>query len=627
MNNQISTAVIVAAGFGSRLKEKTKFIPKGFIEIEGISLIERSLNNLIQSGIKRVLIGTGHLQEQYQELAKKYPFITCIHSENYANTSSMETLYVMRDHIQEDFILLESDLLYQPQALEYVVNSPDTVLASGKTYSNDEVYIQAIDNYLLENMSKDASQLSSIYGELVGITAISNHSYKLMCDYYANQDNKKIDYEYVLVGITPQKDLKVKKIENLAWCEIDDANHLDRATDLIYPRIKAKSMHIKRNILLNPGPATTTDTVKMAQIVPDICPRETEFGDLMEYVSKELTSIVASPETHTTVLFGGSGTAAVEALLTSVVPHDKSVLIVNNGSYGKRMCQIAQRYKMNYIEFNSSAIEPIDLDKLEAYIAAHNNSTKIEEHDNIGDGNDNGNKKFAISHIAVIHNETTTGLLNDLDDLGEIAKNHGLDLIVDAMSSYAAIPIDMVKQNIAYLTASSNKNIQGMAGVGFVIASTEKLDSLANIEPRTFYLSLFEQYQNFIKTHQMRFTPPVQTLYALKQAVIEAKAEGIANRYQRYSDSWELLITELKAMGLSYLVEDAHHSKIITSIHLPDGIDFNHMHDYFYDLGITIYPGKVDEFNTFRISNIGQIYKEDMARFIDLLKVYLKKPL
>jgi len=310
---------------------------------------------------------------------------------------------------------------------------------------------------------------------------------------------------------------------------------------------------------------------------------------------------VANSDEYTTTLFGGSGTAVVEAALTSVVPHDKKVLIVNNGAYGKRMCQIAKTCDMNFIEYQSSPIEPIDMQKLE---------------DTIKNSKD-------ISHLAVVHNETTTGLLNNLDEIGELAKKYNIELIVDAMSSYAAIPIDMKKQNISYLCASSNKNIQGMAGVGFVISNIEDLEKTKEINPRNFYLNLYAQYQNFIKSHQMRFTPPVQTLYALKQAIVEAKEEGIENRDKRYSKSWETLTNSLKEMGLKYLVDDEHHSKIITSIFIPDGVDFNDMHDYFYERGFTIYPGKVEEFNTFRVANIGEIDYRDIERFLELLKGYL----
>jgi len=394
----------------------------------------------------------------------------------------------------------------------------------------------------------------------------------------------------------------------------DNSNEISEDKLLIFPRTKgisstkirervmlAYAQKKSQNILLNPGPATTTPTVKLAQVVDDICPREKEFGDLMEWVSNELTSIVANNDEYTTTLFGGSGTAVVEAALTSVVPHDKKVLIVNNGAYGKRMCQIAKTYDMDFIEYQSSPIEPIDMQKLEDTIK----------------------KDKDISHLAVVHNETTTGLLNNLDQIGELAKKYNIKLMVDAMSSYAAIPIDMKKQNISYLCASSNKNIQGMAGVGFVISNIEDLEKTKKINPRNFYLSLYAQYQNFIKSHQMRFTPPVQTLYALKQAIVEAKEEGIENRYKRYSKSWETLTNNLKEMGLKYLVDDKYHSKIITSIFIPKGIDFNQMHDYFYERGFTIYPGKVEEFNTFRVANIGEIDYRDIERFLELLKGYL----
>ncbi|BCD62070.1 2-aminoethylphosphonate-pyruvate transaminase [Nitratiruptor sp. YY08-26] len=601
----IKTAVILAAGLGSRLKDKTKTKPKGFLEIEGISLIKRCIHNLLECGIEKIYIGTGYLSEFYDELAKGYSQIETIKSDKYKTTSSMYTLYNMKDKIKEDFLLLESDLLYEKRALTSLINDDrkDIVLASGNTNSNDEVYIEVDENCNLINMSKNKEDLNFIYGELVGISKISINRYKDICRIFDSCDNQKIDYEYILVESSKEKPIFVKKIDDLIWCEIDDENHLKRAINKIYPKIKAKSLSIKRNILLNPGPATTTDTVKVSQVVPDICPREEEFGQVMEEISNELTSIVADTDNYTTVLFGGSGTAAVEAILTSIIADDKSVLIVNNGAYGKRMCQIADRYNLNYIEFKSSPIEPINLNLLEK---------EIKKCDN-------------LSHLAVVHNETTTGLLNNIDEIGRLAKKYNLELIVDAMSSFAAIPINMEKQNISYLAASSNKNIQGIAGIGFVIAKKSSLEKLKNVTPKTFYLSLYEQYEYFRKTKQMRFTPPVQTLYALRQAIIEAKEEGIENRYKRYSKSWETLIEGLKKLGLKYLVEDKYQSKIITSIFIPDGVDFNDMHDYFYERGFTIYPGKVSEFNTFRIANIGDIDYRDIENFLILLRVYLNK--
>jgi 2-aminoethylphosphonate-pyruvate transaminase len=361
---------------------------------------------------------------------------------------------------------------------------------------------------------------------------------------------------------------------------------------------------VKRNVLLSPGPATTTDTVKYAQVVPDICPREEEFGQLMEYVCTELTQIVAHCDRYTAVLFGGSGTAAVESILSSVVDKDV-IIIVNNGAYGKRMCEIATAYGLNFVEFISPPGEAIDLSALDN-VLIHSPQT--------------------VTHLAVVHHETTTGLLNDICSIGRLCKLHNANLIVDAISSYGAIPIDMETMNIGYLAASSNKNLQGMPGVAFVIADKSKLANLKSVTPKNYYLNLFAQYQFFAKTSQMRFTPPVQTLYALKQAIEELKLEGVEERYARYTKSWETLIAGVTRLGLKHYVNEENHSKIVTTLIEPDcaGYDFQEMHDYLYSRGFTIYPGKLESLNTFRIANIGDINYLDIEAYLELLEQYLK---
>ena len=369
-------------------------------------------------------------------------------------------------------------------------------------------------------------------------------------------------------------------------------------------------MEIKRNILLNPGPATTSDTVKLAQVVPDICPREKEFGDVMEFVSKEITNFVGSNDKYTTILFGGSGTASVEAMLSSVVD-DRTILIINNGAYGRRMCEIAEVYNLNYIELKSSPIEKINLNELEEIIKKHNlESVRFD--------------KTPISYIAVIHHETTTGILNDIKAIGSICEKYEIDMIVDAMSSFAGIPINMDEMNIKYLASSSNKCIQGMAGVSFVIANKESLEKTKNIKPRNLYLNVYKQYLYFKDNYQMRFTPPVQVLYALKQAIIEAKEETIEKRYERYKECCKILWDGLDKLKLRKLVNEKASSMLLTSIVEPqiEGYSFDDLHDYLYNKGFTIYPGKVCSENTFRIANIGQIYPENMNKFIEILEEY-----
>lgn len=360
---------------------------------------------------------------------------------------------------------------------------------------------------------------------------------------------------------------------------------------------------IKRNILLNPGPATTTDRVKYAQVVPDICPREEEFGRLMKDVSHQLTCVVGDHALYTTILFSGSGTAAVESILSSVIDQDL-VVIINNGKYGKRMCEMAEAYQLNFLEYQSSPHTAIDMNSLEAFIQ---------------------NVEKKISHLAVVHNETTTGLLNNIELLGKMCKQYNIEMIVDAMSSFAAIPIQMAEMNISYLAASSNKNLQGMAGISFVIADRTKLETIKNITPRNHYLNLYKQYQHFSESNQMRFTPPVQTIYALHQAIKELETEGISARYERYSQSWYCLIQGITRLGLTHLVDEKDHSKIVTSIIEPEceKYNFQEMHDFFYNQGFTIYPGKLENMPTFRVANIGDITYKDIEAFLQLLEDYL----
>ena len=239
----VKTAVILAAGLGSRLKDRTTDMPKGFINIGGKTLIGQSVSKLIKAGITKIVIGTGHASGYYEKFARNYPgVISCIKNEQYRETGSMFTLFNLRNTIQTDFLLLESDLLYDQFGLEVLLKltEPDVILASGRTNSNDEVFIEAAPNGNLIQMSKDSSNLKSIYGELVGITKISYPTFQKMCRFAEKEfvNKPKLDYEYALVAVTGETDILVEKVENFVWCEIDDETHLHRAENDIFPKIK-----------------------------------------------------------------------------------------------------------------------------------------------------------------------------------------------------------------------------------------------------------------------------------------------------------------------------------------------------------------------------------------------------
>jgi 2-aminoethylphosphonate-pyruvate transaminase len=240
----IKTAVILAAGMGTRLKEKTQNRPKGFLIFDGKPLIEHSVTKLLAAGIEKIIIGTGHLAEIYNAFAAQYPQVECIINPHYENTGSMFTLYNLKELITDNFLLLESDLLYDKRGLQFLIDDPhpDVILASGLTHSNDEVYIEIdMKNYLV-NMSKHKKELKNHHAELVGITKLSYTTFQQLCQFAAAEfkSNPKLDYEYALVGIAQQKKIQVKKIDDYVWCEIDDAGHLTRALNIIYPQIKER---------------------------------------------------------------------------------------------------------------------------------------------------------------------------------------------------------------------------------------------------------------------------------------------------------------------------------------------------------------------------------------------------
>ncbi|HTE33516.1 MAG TPA: 2-aminoethylphosphonate--pyruvate transaminase [Chryseolinea sp.] len=361
-------------------------------------------------------------------------------------------------------------------------------------------------------------------------------------------------------------------------------------------------MKVDRRILLNPGPATTTDTVKQALVVPDICPREKEFGDVLDSIKEDLVKVVHGEGDYTTAIFTASGTGGLEAAITSAVPNGSKLLVVDNGAYGARMAAIATTFGIGVVHYKVTYGDQPNISTVEKLLNEHPE----------------------VSHVAVVHHETTTGMLNPVQQVCDVAHRHGAEVIVDCMSSYAGIPIDLRAWKASYVISSSNKCIQGMPGLVFVIFKKALLPALQK-QRRSFYFDLYNQYTGFQKTGQMQFTPPVQVVYALRQAIDEYFQEGETGRWNRYRESWETLYAGLKQLGFKFLLPRELESQILVAIVEPahPGYNFDKMHDYLYQKGYTIYPGKGAKEATFRLSVLGDISKKDIAAFLTELKGYL----
>ena len=357
---------------------------------------------------------------------------------------------------------------------------------------------------------------------------------------------------------------------------------------------------VKRNILLNPGPSTTTDTVKYALVVPDICPREKEFGQVMQTLSEELVKIVHGKlEDHVAVLFCGSGTICIDVCINSLLDKDKYAFVINNGSYSSRAVEVLKAYGMPYIELKQPIETRPDLNVIEETIKKN-----ISEGKNIG-------------YVYMTHHETVSGLLNPIREVGEIAHKYNAYFITDTTSSYAMIPIDVYKDNIDFMMSSCQKGIMAMSGCSFVIGKRKIIEDSKNFPKRSYYCNLYMQYECFERTKQMHFTPPVQVIYAALQGVKEYWAEGETKKNERHMRVMETIHKGEEELGLKELLKREDQSGLVSCVRYPDDENFNFdkIHDYCFERGFTIYPGKIEKKGTFRLCSLGAIDAEDIQNF------------
>ena len=365
-----------------------------------------------------------------------------------------------------------------------------------------------------------------------------------------------------------------------------------------------ESLTIKRNILLNPGPATTTDTVKMAQVVPDICPREQDFARLMKQLRSDLLKVVHAPEDqYTSVLFCGSGTINIDICINSLVPEGKKILVVNNGAYNTRAVEVCQMYHIPHINLQSSVYEQPDLSAVEQALK--------------------DNPDVAVVYCC--HHETGTGVLNPIREIGALAHQYGAIFITDTTSTLGMIPLDVVEDNVDFCMASAQKGLMAMSGLSFIIGHEDIIKASKHYPTRSYYCNLYLQYEYFEKTGEMHFTPPVQTIYATIQALKEYFAEGETAKFARHRRVYEAIHQGLDALGFQTAIDRRIESGLVVSVKYPDDPNwsFEQIHDYCYERGFTIYPGKISTTNTFRLCALGAIDVKDIQDFFVVLKAAL----
>ena len=356
--------------------------------------------------------------------------------------------------------------------------------------------------------------------------------------------------------------------------------------------------------LLTPGPLTTTDTVKKEMLF-DHCTWDDDYKKITTKIRGELLKLahVSEPE-YTAVLMQGSGTFGVESVLTSSVGENDCLLILANGSYGKRMAEIAEHAGLHYYmeEFHYDQIP--DAGRVEEILARHPE----------------------ITHVSMVHSETTSGILNDIASVTKVVKMAGKTMIVDAMSSFAGVDIPVGELQLDFLISSANKCIQGVPGFSFIICRREALDQCEG-KARSLSLDLYDQWKTMQADGKWRFTSPTHVVLAFAKALEELDEEGgIEARSRRYQENNRYLISHMKAMVFIPYVSEEHQGSIITTFFYPENRNytFDEMYRYIKERGYAIYPGKVTDVDTFRIGNIGEIYLEDMEKLCRIFREFLQ---
>lgn len=356
----------------------------------------------------------------------------------------------------------------------------------------------------------------------------------------------------------------------------------------------------KDSALFTPGPLTTSRTVKQAML-RDLGSRDGQFIFLVADIRKRLLELgQASEDNYTAVIMQGSGTFGIEAVLSSIIPRDGKLLVIVNGAYGERMVQIAEKHSIPVLVLQ----------------CPENQVPKIELLEEILTGNS------PITHVAVVHCETTTGLINPIRELGEIVKKHNAIYIVDAMSSFGGYEIPTEEWMIDYLISSSNKCIEGVPGFSFILAKKELLKKTQGVA-RTLALDLLAQWEGLEKNGQFRFTPPIQVLMAFHQALLELEDEGgIPARAERYRRNYRMTLDEMLKIGFKPYLEVENRGYIITSFRYPEHPNFlfNSFYQKLSEKGCVIYPGKLSNENCFRIGHLGRLDQSDVFLLISAVK-------
>lgn len=592
-------AVILAAGSGERLAPITQNLPKALLPIGSETILHRLLRQMGQAGVEDMIVVIGYQGEAIREhiAALDLPCtVTFVENKDYKTTSTAYSTLLAAEHVRgEAFYLLDGDVVAEDELFAQMQAAAGNALFfEAKSISSPEEMKVTRDGervFLSKEIATDKS-----LGEFMGLARITDEASEAFFDKLEEQADGY--YEAALNEIAAAHPFALAEVPANSWIEVDFVTDYLEAIRMFAEKRADQPPQVQEQVLLCPGPVMVSKAVKSALLHADIGHRETEFIEILTRCRNKLNKVYGvSSNEYTNVILTGSGTAANEALLSSYGP-GKKLLILSNGEFGNRLVDLARCHGVDVTPLEFGWGNPIELKKVEESAASG-----------------------LYDALMMVHHETSTGMLNPINEVGSMLARYGMDFLVDAVSSIGAEALNVEEAKITFCTASANKALASLPGLAFVCGKRTAFQALKGRPARTRYLDLYKHYEFEELTYQTPNTPAVSLFYALETALDELLEDSLEARMQKCGYLSSLIRNRLKKLGLAFIIPEEQMSRVLTTVKYPEGIDVEAFHEWIKKNNYVIYRGKGPFLGkAFQIANIGHVRKEHVVAFLDLME-------
>jgi 2-aminoethylphosphonate-pyruvate transaminase len=577
---------------------------KALAKVDGLPLIIRNLRTLYAAGVEEAVVVTGFESERVSKALSRYHVgldIIEVHNPHWQRGDA-HSILAAADYVEGPCLLVPCGHLYPPSLVRRMLGFPAPV----------DSIVLAVDRRIDEMFDENECLKVRLYGELAwdvgynleapdgvapGMTRISLHLIETLKRLVADADLSILD---CLRAMARRGRVRVLDVNNARWIAISSPQ-AKRYAELLL-KLHGDTLETvdtgKYAVLLNPGPVTTTPRVKAAVGARDMCHREPVFSSLLDSVQRKLSLVFGAGDHHDVLLVTASGTGGVESALNTFAPAGKKLLVLNNGAFAERLIEIGTTYGIEVVEVKVPWGEEIPLNKTEEVLAANPD----------------------IATVAMIHHETSMGILNPVASIAELAHRYGAKLIVDAVSSLAGEDIQVERDGIDVCVSSANKCLHALSGLASVCVHRDMWTPIENDPPRSFYLDLRRYYSFMKKKRQTPFTPSVNTLMSMNAALDELLEIGVQARQTHYRKLNAHLREGLTNLDLDLLVDEARSSHSLTIVKVPNGLTYSDIYQGVKERGFIVYEckGRLAG-DYFQVANMGALETAHIDEFLAAL--------